>query len=163
MSNFSCRQVPTLENLQSILADLSRHEFLVKPLGALYALNGGIPLGHKPFWKEVTIDCLLCLYNAMHVTPRRVLKVIIGMTSSQARVFGYLIQFVGNMKIDQVRRFLRFVMEGSALVVDKITIEFNSLAGMNHRPIVHTCASLLQLPTCYTSLEFCEDFATPVQ
>ena len=146
------------------MADLSRHEFLVKPLGALYALNGGIPLRHQPFWKEVTVDRLLCLYNAMHATPARVLKVIkepIGMTSPQARVFGYLFQFVGNMKIEEVRRFLRFVTGSSALVVDEISVEFNSLTGMNRRPIAHTCASLLQLPTCYTtSLEFCEEFAT---
>ena len=73
------------------------------------------------------------------------------MTSSQARVFGYLTQFVGNMKVEEVRRFLRFVTGSSALVVNEIKIEFNNLAGLNRRPIAHTCASSLQLPTSYTT------------
>ena len=94
----------------------------------------------------------------MHATPARVLKVIvlkmikepIGITSPQARVFGYLFQFVGNMKIEEVRRFLRFVTGSSALVFDEISVEFNSLTGINRHPIGHMCASSLQLPTCYT-------------
>ena len=57
--------VVTVEVLKtsSSLRKCTGHEFLIKPLGALNTLNDGILLGHKPFWKEVTIDRLLCLYK----------------------------------------------------------------------------------------------------
>lgn len=142
---------------------IAKHELYIKPLGALYGMNSGIPVCHQGFWKDVTIGRLLCLYYALHATPEKVLRVIKEpeyMTSSQATVFGYLLQFVGNMKVEEVRRFLRFVTGSSALTVDEIYIDFNTLSGVSRRPIAHTCASSLHLPTTYsTSLEFCQEFS----
>ena len=76
LSKFSCRQMPSPLNFKSILADIARHEFLVKSLGALYSLNGGIPDSHRKFWNEVTIERFLCVYYALHATAAKVLKVI---------------------------------------------------------------------------------------
>ena len=126
----------------------------MKPLGALYALNG-ILEGHDR-------RALDKYYSALHATPSRVLKVLkepIVMNSAQACVYGYLLQFVGNMKTEEARRFVRFVTGSSALVVDEINVDFNHLSGLSRRPIAHTCASTLELPTSYTTcVEFCEEF-----
>ena len=161
LSKFSCRQMPSPLNFKSILADIARHEFLVKSLGALYSLNGGIPDSHRKFWNEVTIERFLCVYYALHATAAKVLKVIKEpefMDPSQSRIFGYLTQFIGNMKVDKVKRFLRFVTGSSALVVKEISVGFNTLSGLNRRPIAHTCASSIQLSTSYTTcVEFCEE------
>ena len=96
---------------------------------------------------------LLC--STCHlILGSKVLKEPIVMNSAQARVFGYLLQFVDNMKTEEVRRFVRFVTGSSALVVDKINVNFNHLSGLSH-----TCASTLELPTsCTICLEFCEEF-----
>ena len=67
------------------------------PLGALYALNGGIPVDHRAFWKDTTVQHLINIYSALHATPSRVLKVLkepIVMNSAKAHVFGYLLQFI---------------------------------------------------------------------
>lgn len=111
-------------------------------------------MDHRAFWKDMTVEHLINIYSALHATPSRVLKVLkepLVMNSAQARVFGYLLQFVGNMKAAEVRRFVRFVTGSSALVVDEINVDFNHLSGLSRRPIAHTCASTLELPTSYTT------------
>ena len=73
----------------------------------------------------------------------------------QARVFTYLQQFIGNMKNDEVRRFLRFVTGTSVLLPDGISVCFNASSGLMRRPIAHTWSCLLELPSTYVS---CLDF-----
>ena len=51
-SRFGCRQIPTPENIHQLIIGVARHEFLVKPLGALYALNSGVPDEHRDFWSH---------------------------------------------------------------------------------------------------------------
>lgn len=59
LSKYSCRQMPLPLNFKSILADLARNKFLVKPLSsALHSLNSGIPDIHCKFWSDVTIEVL---------------------------------------------------------------------------------------------------------
>ena len=77
----------------------------------------------------------------------------------EARVFGYLKKFIGNMKNEEVRRFLRFITGSSVLLPDGITVCFNSNSGMIRGPIAHTCSSLLELPTTYlTYVDFEYEF-----
>ena len=162
LSQFSCRQLPSPSSFRVMLTNVAKHEFLVKPLGALYGLNSGIPKDHIGFWKDVTVERLLCVYYSLHATPDKVLKVIKEpqyMSMSEQTVFGYLLRYVGNMKVEEVRRFLRFVTGSSALTVEEIKVQFNSLSGLSRRPIAHTCASSLELSTTYsTCIEFCEEF-----
>jgi len=43
-------------------------------------------------------------------------------------------------------------MTGSSVIVSgRITITFNYLIGIAHRPIAHTCDRCLELPSAYTS------------
>ena len=55
------------------------------------------------------------------------------MDPSQSRIFGYLTQFIGNMKVDKVRRFLRFVTGSSALVVKEMC-RFQYFVGFESSP-----------------------------
>ena len=57
----------------------------------------------------------------------------------QVHVMGYLQQFVGNMRNEEVCRFLRFTTGSSAIVVKCISVAFNNLSGLSRRPIAHTC------------------------
>ena len=72
--------------------------------------------------------------------------------SAQARIFGYLTRLVGNMKQDELSRFLRFVTGSSVVSEKRINIRFNKLEGIARRPITHTCSCLLELSTSYRNL-----------
>ena len=42
MGNYGCRQIPSPENIKSLVTMVAKHTFLVKPLASLYAMFGGI-------------------------------------------------------------------------------------------------------------------------
>ena len=70
------------------------------------------------------------LYRALNATPGSVMSMIKEskeMTSSQARVLGYLRTFIGNLNHQDLRNFLRFVTGSSVVIDKKISVTFNSL------------------------------------
>ena len=79
---------------------------------------------------------------------------------SEEEVWHYLRHFVGNMTVDELCTFLRFVTGSFVISIPSISVSFNTLDGLARRPISHTCSALLELPSTYTSLptfvsEFC--------
>ena len=95
-------------------------------------------------------------------TPSKVLEVLDEpdfVHSAQERVYGYLRQFIGNMKMDEVRNFLRFVTGSSVLSNAAIKVTFNALGGLARRPIAHTCDNSVELSTEYlTYVDFTSEF-----
>ena len=78
---------------------------------------------------------------------------------SQERVSEYLTTMIGNMKVNELRLFMRFVTGTSVCVTPTITITFNNLSGLARRPIAHTCDFSLELPIAYTNYDdFYSDF-----
>ena len=69
--------------------------------------------------------------------------------SAQERVYGYLRQFIGNIKMGEVRNFLRFVTAGSVLANSTIKVTFNALGGVAHVTTVWNC--LLSISPMLTS------------
>lgn len=161
LSRFGCCKLRSPTNLKRLIVKVARHELLTKPLGALYALRSGVPVSHHGLWEQLSISDLFALYRSLNATHQQVLNVIKEpeqMTSVQARVFGYLLTFIGNMKRDKLSDFLRFVTGSSVLVAKYISISFNSLSGLSRRPISHTCSNTLELPTTYfTYPEFAQE------
>ena len=45
--------------------------------------------------------------------------------------------------------FLQFLTGRDVLVSKNINVTFNCLDGLQHRPMAHTCGSLLELPSTY--------------
>lgn len=159
---YGCRKIPTPVNLSSLITTIAKHEFLVKPVGAILAMHNGIPQEHRAFWAKTSIKLLLNVYNASNATASAVLNIIREphcKNNSEESAYNYLIQYVGNLREDGLRNFLRFVTGSSALVVDDLFVNFNALDGIARRPIAHTCSCTLDLPTTYsTFLEFSHDF-----
>ena len=81
------------------------------------------------------------------------------MNRAQQRTFGFLISYIGNLNMKSMRLFFHFVT-GSAVRIGKhIAVEFNSLFGLERRPIAHTCTCTLELPITYSTLiEFTNEF-----
>ena len=75
LGNYGCRQIPSPENIKSLVSMVARHTFMVKPLACLFAMYGGIAVDHKAFWKNVTIEHLMQVYIASNATANNVLRV----------------------------------------------------------------------------------------
>lgn len=167
LSLHGCRQIPCPSDISSIITAIAKHEFLVKPLGALLAMNRGIPDEHRAFWTETSVGHLFDVFVASNATVSSVLKAIKEpsfRTSAEKCAYGFLVQYIGNLRGSGIRDFLRFVTGSSALVVDSIYVTFNGLEGLGRRPLAHTCSSTLELPTTYaTSIEFSNEFTAILQ
>ena len=162
LSAYGCRQIPTPCNLQQMLLQVAKFVFQSMPMLAIVEINSGIPEVHKPFWASKTLDDLYSIYKCLSVTPSKVLALLnepLFASRAEAVVYGYLRQFIGNMSLEQVRIFLRFVTGSSVCIADKLEVEFNGLTGLARRPIAHTCSNCLELSAAYTSYpEFEREF-----
>ena len=74
LGNYGCQQIPSPENIKSLVTMVAKHTFIVKPLACLYAMHGGISAEHKDFWKGVTVEHLMLVYLASNATAYNVLK-----------------------------------------------------------------------------------------
>ena len=151
LSRYGCRVCPTPQTLLSQLVNLAKLEFQAKPMAAVCNISNGIPSNEKPFWHSYSVKEFYSLYLSLDATPEKVLMNLEEPTldnESQARVFTYLQQFIGNMKNDELRRFLRFVTGTSVLLSGGISVSFNGSSGY---PLGRTCSCLLELSSKYIS------------
>ena len=138
---FGCREIPTKETIRTLLIRISRYELLSKHLAAVTLMNSGIPSAHKVWWQRKSVDEVHKVYMALTATPAKVLQVIYAETSNQSeeRIMIYLRQFIGGMKQDMVRRFLRFTTGSSVYLARSINIAFSKSSGFSRHPVSHTC------------------------
>lgn len=161
LARFGCREIPTNETIRTLLIRISQYELLSKPLAAITLMNSGIPCVHKVWWQRKSVDELYEVYIALTATPAKVLKVIYAETFNQSeeRMMTYLRQFIGGMKQDMIRRFLRFTTGSSVCLSRSINVVFNKSSGFSRHPVSHTCSCTLELPTTYNSYpEFTYEF-----
>ena len=162
LSRFGCRDMPTPQNLKNQLFSLAQHQFRSQPFAAISMMNSGIPEKHRPFWQSMSDDEFRLLCDSLMANPEKILEKLeepVFRHSNEGRVFSYLQQYIGEMKLEEAKRFLRFVTGSSVLSSDGISVCFNALEGAGRRPISHTCSNKLELPYTYgTFLEFAEEF-----
>ena len=162
LSRFGTRQLPTAEHFRDQLACAARYEYIIKPSAALDAISRGIPASHRPFWCGLSVETLYSIYSSLTASPEKVLSLMYEPDindPNQERVLGYLTQYVGDMKPEEIRRFLRFVTGSPVCCVEGFVVSFNSLEGAARRPITHTCSRLLELSSAYTTYdEFTREF-----
>jgi hypothetical protein len=156
LSRFGSRQLPSARGLRQQIIQVARFEFLVKPSAALNAISAGIPNSHRRFWNLMSVHAFYSIYQSLSATPAKVLDLITEPdieNSNQERVFGYLKQYVGDMKPEEIRHFLRFVTGFPVCPSSGIRITFNTLSGMGRQPRGHTCSGVLSLSTTYVTYE----------
>ena len=127
-SRYGCRECPTPKNIHSLTENTARFEFTIKPMAAYSMIGSGIPSKEQLFWQSFSLEELHSLYMAINATPGKVLALLQEPTlgnEAEGRVFNYLQQFVGNLKVDEIRKFLRFTTGSSALMAENITVSFN--------------------------------------
>ena len=136
LTRFGCRQIPTPQNLRTLVEQAARCEFCIKPAAALVLVHSGIPNTHKDFWQSRSASDVRALYYGFSVSTTKVLSMLdISPPGNdhEARVAGYLKLMVGNMQVHELSIFLRFVTGSSVCTVPTISVEFNALCGLGRR------------------------------
>lgn len=162
LSRYGYRKLPDYVALKDQVINISRCEFIDKPLAAINIIHKGIATNQLPFWKTKTTMELLTLYLALTCNPKKVINQLqtTATCEEEEKIVAYLEQYLGNMNNDLLRRFLRFTTGSSVCISDKITVTFNRLSGLSRRPTSHTCDCTLELSTMYGSYsEFSNEFS----
>ena len=121
LSRYGSRASPTPMTLKPQLVAIAKFEFQIKPLAAILS---GIPHNQKQFWESFSVEELYSLHATISGTPEKVLEILeepVYENDCEARVFGYLQQFIGDMKCAEIRRFLRFTTGSSVLLGSKMS------------------------------------------
>ena len=130
-------------------------------------MNEGLPHNHRDFWESYAVEKLYLLYKALSATCDEVLKMITepdDMNSSQERVYGYLLQFVGSLKSEELQNFLRFVTGCSVMLPNNITVVFNAPTGIRRAVSSKTCSCTIIILTTYiTYPDFAYEFRSILQ
>jgi len=155
LGRFGLRVCPS--GSSQLNAKLPDH-FLIKPMAVISIMHNGVSPEEKQFWESLGIEELHALYLSLSATAKTVLSIIDELmehySSCQLRVFGYLQQYIGNMRNDEARRFLRFTTGSSVM-----KHHFQCSEGFGRHPVGRTCGCTLELPSTYESyLEFEQEF-----
>lgn len=113
-------------------------------------MASGIPAVEKEFWQSKCLHDIYAICLALYCCPAKVTNMIAepaAINSNEDQVFNYLLQYVGNMRAEELRKFLRFSISSSVMISDKINVVFNNLSGLGRRLIAHTCT--IEIPTTY--------------
>ena len=104
-----------------------------------------------------TIEGLSNLYQKVKPTNRKVLSMIQAdpQNNSEQAAVDFLKCFVRGMDQAQLNSFLRYATGADVLCVPHISVQFSK----TRLPIVHTCGSVLELPSTYDTFpELPEEF-----
>ena len=122
-------------------------------------INAGMDL------KKLPLDDI---YELLTPTPKKVLKAVVASpkTPPETEAHTMLKRYIRECDSKTLKNFLRFCTGSDLLVCDmdnktpkSIEISFNSLSGLQRRPVAHTCGRVLDIPTTYENYpEFRSEF-----
>lgn len=99
---------------------------------------------HREF---LSTDSLLEMFARIKPTSKKIISLFDTNpeTRAQEEALSYLKHFVRGMEHEKLTKFLRFCTGSNMVCVEKITINFNNLEGVERRPVAHTCRAVLDL------------------
>ena len=161
LSSYKCFRGPSEDNIGNIFSQLAHQELIQKPR---YVANSWSPVlqslrARSSFQNVANI---LAFYEDKKPTPKKVIKMLDASPENDAQRISleHLTRFIKSLG-SNVAAFLQFTT-GASVMVDgqKLKVSFNELTGFARRPVAHTCAPMLELPSTYQCYnELVEEFS----
>ena len=162
LSSFKCFRIHSKENIVEIIHELAHQELIQKPR---YIANCWAPIlsklqqQHQDFR---SIESVQEFYKSKSPTAKKVIRLFRADPLSDAdhQSLDHLKRFVKSLEGSALSKFLHFCTGSDIITCDYITITFNSLSGLERRPVARTCVPLIELPSTYESyLALAEEFS----
>ena len=160
LSSYKCRRVIKKSSMPKIIEELAHQEIIQRPK---YVANAWSPILKqlKGFKQFETVESLVSFYEAKKPNQKKVCKLFISSPASDAEreCFSHLKRFVKSLDDNVISVFLQYVTGSNIIAVDSIEVAFSDESGNARRPVAHTCAPLLIIPSTYQSYnELSEEF-----
>ena len=158
LSSYNCKSNPSSsDSFKLILAQLAHQEIIQKPK---YVAS----CWHEIFQKfnyPPSFD-IGCFYKNAIPTGRKVslmLKVQDVISPEEQAVFEHLKRFVKNLSPENLKKFLKLCTGADIITVERIGVDFNSMIGLQRRPVFRTCGAIIEVPNTYSCFsELAEEF-----
>ncbi|XP_073667815.1 uncharacterized protein [Paramisgurnus dabryanus] len=148
LDSYSCRTVPTAENIEQVLQELAHKKLIQEPA---YVLEQWASI-LKPLSKE--FDEIEAAYGELQPTVKKIvrsLKFPETMNAYQKEISKHLTRYLRECDTKKQSLFLRFCTGSDLFIGKTITIDFTDLKGFERRPVAHTCGCFLMLSVHYDS------------
>ena len=156
LSMHDCQTAPSTENIKAILLEISHKELIQTPMFI------------ADCWKGVLVDLRMDgkklneIYQDLELSNKRVVQLLSfpdTMDVQSTAVSIHLKRYVRNLDKQILGLFMRFCTGADLPIVNKISVEFTSMGGLQRRPVAHTCSCMLQISKFYESfMDFRTEF-----
>ena len=144
------RQLPTVDNIRSLVLFVATAEFVTKPFLCLTSMRAG--MGH--LWDNVTREEIASLYEMSVPTAAGTVASLALTTENakEAKVFRWLERYLKGSSNEILAKFLRFCTATDVLLLDhSISVLTEVMPPAAVRPKSYTCFRRLILPRNYQS------------
>ena len=160
LTSLKCFRLASQENIQEIIHELAHRELVQKPR---YIVNCWSPIlcslqDHQEFQ---SFEDLKEFYKSKAPSAKKIIRLFQAEPSNDAEreCLAHLKRFVKSLEGHALGKFLHFCTGSDVITCDSITVTFSTPSGLERRPIAHTCAPLIELPSTYESyLALAEEF-----
>ena len=150
LSTYKCFRMPTDQTIRTIVVKLAHQELIQRPhyVAECWAPVVATLKTHECFQ---TVKKMRELNSDMKPTTKKVTQALKATPTndSQKQSFHFLKKFVRPLDGPSLKILQKFVTGSDALVTDHISVYFTATDGLARRPIAHTCAPTLEIPSTY--------------
>ncbi|XP_057293155.1 uncharacterized protein LOC130621818 [Hydractinia symbiolongicarpus] len=155
LDRFNCKSCVTIMNVYGVILEIARQELIQRPYLMVCSWTKSMNV-LRDFQEFSTFNDINLFYKKILPTNRKVVKILNAepKNAAERECFDYLKQFIRGLDEIGLKTFLRFCTGSDVLLVEKLRVEFVPCSTAARRPIAHTCAPMLEMPSSYSN--FCE-------
>ena len=155
LDRFNCKSRVTIMNVYGVILEIAKQELVQKPYIMLCSWKKCLS-ALKTFSEFSTVFNVDDYYRHILPTNRNVIKLIQSdpTNRNERDALGFLKQYIRGLDEPFLRKFLKYCTGSDVILVDKIAVELVASTTIARRPIVQTCAPMMELLSSYAS--YCE-------
>ena len=152
---FNCIPKVTIMNGYGVILEFAKQELVQKPYMMLCSWKKFLS-ALKTFTESSTVFNVHDYYRHILPTNSNVIKLIQSdpTNGNERDALRFLKQCIRGLDEPFLRKSLKYCTGSDVILVDKIAVEFAACSTIAWRPIRHTCAPMMELPSSYAS--YCE-------
>ena len=150
LDDYNVRQLPTTDNIRSIILFVATAEFVTKPFLCLTSMREGM----GSLWANVTKEEIASLYEMSRPTAARIMAALAFTpeNAKEGQIFRWLERYLKGCSNQILAKFLRFCTASDVLLPDhNIAVSTEVMPPEAVRPRSYTCFRRLILPRNYQS------------
>ena len=152
LSRCGSHENPESCNAKDLLRKVAHKCLIQMPAYIIKAMKVTVQMHLKAFFPNQ--QSILKIYEQCKPTPQKVcnlFEVSADLSADETLCFGFLKQFIRGLNSDRLIKVLVLMTASSMISVEKISVRFTKLRGLERRPIFHTCGPVLELPCTYSN------------